>query len=208
MVVNSDYVNGPIQSVFKEEVVDESTIRMKVSKIAGYFGKPVKQLIAEHEEAHHKIEALQEQINKLGAEIMDKLEEVGPRERRKLHKRIYDSSTLHLQVWTKYFRPLELEDYHSKNGGDDMTKTLDLDLFKDIQTDGDIPAEFECIGKMDEIHPGLNDDAYRTWIWENADGQRIATWDLGNSHCSFMCEGTESALKEYFAKEAAKDEQG
>lgn len=70
-----------------------------------------------------------------------------------------------------------------------------------VKQDMDMPIDFKCIGKIDDVYPTLPDmlleNWYRTWIWENSEGVRIATWDEGNSWCHFICEGTEEAITDY-----------
>ncbi|UOE58111.1 hypothetical protein [Cytobacillus oceanisediminis] len=78
----------------------------------------------------------------------------------------------------------------------------DKDIFK---------AGFECKGLMTELYPNLpemmKENYYRTWIWENAEGIRVATWDQGNAHCFFMCEGTEEVLLDEY-KQQIKEQAG
>ncbi|WP_368532258.1 hypothetical protein [Cytobacillus horneckiae] len=54
------------------------------------------------------------------------------------------------------------------------------------------------MGAIDIVYPTLPSEIlnnyYRTWIWENSIGERIAIWDSGNTHCEFMCEGTPEAI--------------
>jgi hypothetical protein len=59
---------------------------------------------------------------------------------------------------------------------------------------------YQCIGKMTDLYPDMPEpmhDWYRTWIWENDKGERIATWDQGNTWCEYMCDGSEEKLTEY-----------
>lgn len=76
-----------------------------------------------------------------------------------------------------------------------------FEQLKNAKTDSDIPRDFECIGNIEQVYPDLPKevlDCYRTWIWEsNERGLRIATSDHGNSHLSFMCEGTPEELINY-----------
>lgn len=80
----------------------------------------------------------------------------------------------------------------------ELTKEQILEQMKDIKNDMDILDGFKCLGKIDEVYPELPPEVlecYRTWIWEWEDGSfRMATWDLGNSHCSFICEGSPEEL--------------
>ncbi|MBR2246127.1 MAG: hypothetical protein IJ880_03730 [Bacilli bacterium] len=74
-----------------------------------------------------------------------------------------------------------------------------LNQLKDIKNDMDIPIEFKCLGKMEDVYPDLPQEVlecYRTWIWQWKDDEsfRIATCDLGNSYCSYICEGTTEEL--------------
>lgn len=71
-----------------------------------------------------------------------------------------------------------------------MTKEKLFASLKDIQWDSEIPADFTHIGNIEKVYPDYETNAYRTDIWENKDGIRIATWDLGNSHLSFMGDGS------------------
>lgn len=78
-----------------------------------------------------------------------------------------------------------------------------LDLADAIKFDSDVfnLGFTKCLGKMEDVYPtfpeNIKDDWYRTWIWENEKGQRIATWDDGNSHCSYMCEGSFDSVLSY-----------
>jgi len=79
-----------------------------------------------------------------------------------------------------------------------LTKEQVLKQVKRIKQDMEIPEEFVCLGKIDDVYPHLPQevlDCYRTWIWEWKERKiRIATWDLGNGYCSYICEGTPEEL--------------
>ena len=74
---------------------------------------------------------------------------------------------------------------------------------KDIKNDEHASQlGYTCLGKMSDVYPNMNpDEWYRTWIWENANGERIALWDEGNSWCHYMCGGTEEALNTFFEEQ-------
>jgi hypothetical protein len=70
-----------------------------------------------------------------------------------------------------------------------------ITTIEDIQVDKDVARfGYLCLGNMTELYKDLPtnilENLYRTWIWENQEGKRIATWDLGNGYCKYMCEGT------------------
>lgn len=62
----------------------------------------------------------------------------------------------------------------------------------------------KCLGKMEDVYPTfpqtILDDWYRTWIWENEKGERIATGDEGNSWCQYMCDGASEKLLDHLQK--------
>lgn len=68
---------------------------------------------------------------------------------------------------------------------------------KDIQWDSEIPADFKHIGNIKNVYPDYETKAYRTDIWENADGVRIATWDNGNTSLLFMGDGSLEGFAAY-----------
>lgn len=96
---------------------------------------------------------------------------------------------------------------HSDNGDlvtkKEIIEQVVLDLADAIKFDSDVfnLGFTKCLGKMEDVYPtfpeNIKDDWYRTWIWENEKGQRIATWDDGNSHCSYMCEGSFDSVLSY-----------
>lgn len=87
-----------------------------------------------------------------------------------------------------------------------LTKEQILEQMKDINDDTEILSGFTCLGTIDKVYPDLPEEVlecYRTWIWEWHDKSfRMATWDLGNGYCSFICEGSpEELIKHLPAKE-------
>lgn len=85
-----------------------------------------------------------------------------------------------------------------------LTKEQVLEQVKNISMDEEIPGEFKCLGKIDEVYPNLPKEVlehYRTWIWEWKElDLRIATWDCGNGYCSFICEGTPDELVKHLGE--------
>lgn len=86
------------------------------------------------------------------------------------------------------------------------TKEKILEQMKTINDDTEILSGFTCLGTIDNVYPDLPEEVlecYRTWIWEWHDKSfRMATWDLGNGYCSFICEGSpEELIKHLPAKE-------
>lgn len=73
--------------------------------------------------------------------------------------------------------------------------------FQSITRDEDIPREFVHIGTIGKVYPDYPFDVYRTHIWENPEGFRIATWDRGNGYCDFLCEGSIESITAYFENE-------
>jgi hypothetical protein len=76
------------------------------------------------------------------------------------------------------------------------------DTLEQIQNDDDVfYLGFICIGKMTDLYPSIpeefQEDYYRTWIWDDKN-KRIATSDLGNGWCSYLCGGSEEELLSYF----------
>lgn len=61
---------------------------------------------------------------------------------------------------------------------------------------------FVCLGLIDNVYPDLDkellEDFYRNWIWEDKEGTRVASWDLGNTGCVFSCEGTKEKIVELY----------
>lgn len=78
-----------------------------------------------------------------------------------------------------------------------------FDSLKAIEFESQIGDDFTHIGNIEKVYPDYETKAYRTDIWENKDGIRIATWDLGNSHLRFMGDGS---LEGFIAYEKALDE--
>lgn len=77
------------------------------------------------------------------------------------------------------------------------------DTVETITSDEDLHfLGFSCIGKLEVVYPELgeaiHDELYRTWIWEDESGKRIASWDTGNGFCSYLCGGTESEVQDYW----------
>lgn len=85
-----------------------------------------------------------------------------------------------------------------------MTLNSVKDTYSHIKLEKDIPDDFNLLGNIDTVYPTLTEeilsDFYRCWIWENNQGERIATWDQGNSHCYVMCEGTSEAIIQEYKK--------
>jgi hypothetical protein len=81
-----------------------------------------------------------------------------------------------------------------------IQKSFILNSLKSITMDTHIPEDFKHIGSIRSVYPELEDKLYRADIWENSQGLRIATWDQGNGHCDFMCEGTIEELNNYANK--------
>jgi len=81
-----------------------------------------------------------------------------------------------------------------------------LDYVKNVKQEKDMIEDFNCLGRIDQAYPSLPTDVldnyYRTWIWENDKGVRIAIWDEGNGWCHFLCEGTEEAILQHVTLEA------
>ena len=70
-----------------------------------------------------------------------------------------------------------------------------IEVLKQVKFDEDLfKLGFNAIGSVDDVYPNLT-EAYRIWIWENENGYRIATYDFGNTHIKYACEGTKEAIK-------------
>lgn len=82
-----------------------------------------------------------------------------------------------------------------------MISPILMEQLKGVGHEVDIPADFKCLGTIDKVYPSLSPDIldryYRTWIWVNSEGIRIATWDEGNCWCHFICEGTVEAIMDF-----------
>lgn len=75
-----------------------------------------------------------------------------------------------------------------------MSKEELLALLQSVKTEMDIPEDFKCLGPIWNIYPALS-EYERLWIYENADGIRIAVCDHGNCHCSFHSFGSEEEIR-------------
>lgn len=85
------------------------------------------------------------------------------------------------------------------------TSELLIAQLKSITNDTELDIlGFDCLGQINKVYPNLKTDSYRIWIWENKDGYRVATIDLGNTHCSYACEGTIEELIKFEANVVSK----
>lgn len=89
-----------------------------------------------------------------------------------------------------------------------LSKQELLESLASIEQEDKLPLGVLYVGSIDNVYPDFETDAYRTDIWETREGVRIATWNIGNGHCQFMCEGTLEILKEYLEAQdkARRDE--
>lgn len=63
---------------------------------------------------------------------------------------------------------------------------------------------YSCLGFLGMVYPELPNrlrtDWFRLWIWENAEGVRIALWDQGHTWCNYFCGGSEEDVLAYYEK--------
>lgn len=81
-----------------------------------------------------------------------------------------------------------------------------------ITNDGDVDRlGFSCLGKIDDVYPEfpeeIRENWYRTWIWENNKGERIATWDEGNTWCHYLSDGSFLELSTFIYGEIEKEKE-
>lgn len=76
-----------------------------------------------------------------------------------------------------------------------LTKEELFVSLKDIKWQADIPEDFKHAGNILDAYPEYDTPGYYVDIWENAQGIRIATADHGNTHLSFIGDGSLEAIK-------------
>lgn len=95
-----------------------------------------------------------------------------------------------------------LADYIMPTASMSKDELFDYLQSKESFTDSEIPLNYHCVGKVETVFSNdLSDEEkenyWRAWLIRNLEGDSFIIWDLGNSWCSFMCEGTLEALRAY-----------
>lgn len=76
-----------------------------------------------------------------------------------------------------------------------QTKEALFASLKDIKWQADIREDFTYVGNILDAYPEYDTPGYYSDIWENAQGIRIMTADHGNTHLSFIGDGSLEAIK-------------
>lgn len=77
-----------------------------------------------------------------------------------------------------------------------------------IETTNQLPADFKRLGRLSDVYSAYVNQKHVIDIWENAQGVRIALFDLGAGECAYLSEGSLQGVSDYlrngFSEETPK----